>query len=189
MSLSSCYPLVLISFSAEGPKALSEQTFQDFEILSLEYIVPNNKLWIHRAHVIVPQRCEHRREGISLRIGLPNQTEFNIPGVRYRGGTDQAFQLVHIESTIVGKKSDIGARGRFGRSWIRPGVIIVRPIMALFITCLLCSRSAIPEAVCATPPWTEVPACNDWRKYVRCPCQARIRLQCRSFRCRGSSQS
>ena len=65
----------------------------------------------------------------------------------------------------------------------------LRSIMALFITCLLRSRSAIQAAVCAALPWAEVPACSDWRIYVRCPCRARIRRRHRSCRCRGSSRS
>ena len=82
----------------------SEQTFQDFEIFSLNDRVPLGKLWIHRALVIVLQRCERRREGVALRVGLPKPTEFKALGLRHQVGIDEAFQLVRVECPIVSKQ-------------------------------------------------------------------------------------
>ena len=94
-----------VNVDALDPIAVrGKQTFQDFEILSLNDGVPLGKLWIHGALVIVFQRCECRREGIALRVGLPKPTEFKVLGLRHQVGVDEAFQFVRVESPIVGKQ-------------------------------------------------------------------------------------
>lgn len=94
-----------ININALDPVAIrDEQAFQDFEILSLNNGVSLGKLWIHRALVIVLQSCERRREGVAFRIGFPKPAEVKALRLRRQIGIDEAFQLVRIESPVVGKQ-------------------------------------------------------------------------------------